>query len=576
MNFGTCQRYLPWLPALVTLVLVVSYRVSVPYYDSWAFVNAYQEWQQGQYGLRELFATHGPHPSVPGKLIYWCALHLTKGDVSWLPLMSWAFSFATALAIAALIRRTIIDERQRSWLVLLANTLLFTTADGGTRLWDFCFQNYIVGMCLALALRSLAQGGATRHLMGCMVFAVIGALSFGSGFTIAWLLLPLVWLNTASTGTNRARLWTLCGLALALVLTWVAMILLPSLGHAHEQGQAAERAESLLSRPLMTIKYLLVVLGGSLGHGTAADPEWLCMIVGVVSVIVFTGCLWQLWRRRTETSLLVTSWPWIACCGFAVLNTLMIALARMGKSYTTSLAPRYVVFTAFFMLGVAMLCALLMPRRWASIAMASFLSLQVFNWIDGAHAMEHFHHMLLQNRTALTFAKVLPLPPEHMIQQKGPNWVKNAAIFLHDQGRLRNVQMEADTRLSNLKASGALTANSAHVDLVGRNAEGKVVLQGICTGGKGIGDIPALILITAQEPSGEEHIVAFNFPTMPSDYFDDSDRRHRQQEHYDGWRVVLDQAPVPSTPGTLLRAYAMGSDGLRIRRIVGEFAVPAK
>jgi hypothetical protein len=576
LKLGICQRFLPWLPALVTLVLVASYRVSVPYYDSWAFVDAYQEWQQGQYGLRELFATHGPHPSVPGKLIYWCALHLTKGDVSWLPLMSWAFSFAAALAIAALIRRTVTDARQRSWLVFLANTLLFTTADGGTRLWDFCFQNYIVGMCLALALMFLAQGGAARHIVGSMVFAVIGALSFGSGFTIAWLLLPLVWLNTASTGTSRARLWTLSCLALSLVLTWVSMVLLPSLGHAHEQGQAAERAESLLSRPLMTIKYLLVVLGGSLGRGTATDPEWLCMIVGAVGVLVFAACLWQLWRRRDEPSLLVKAWPWIACCGFAVLNTLMIALARMGKSYSTALAPRYVVFTAFFMLGVAMLCALLMPRRWTSIAMTSFLSLQVFNWIDGAHAMEHFHHVLLQNRTALTFAKVLPLQPHRVIQHHGPDSVKNAAIFLHDQGRLRNVQMVTDTRLSNLKAAGALTANSAHVDAVGRTSDGNVMLQGTCTGGKGIGDIPALILITAQEPNGDERIVAFNFPTMPSDYFDDSDRRRRQQEHYEGWRVVLDQAPVPTTLGTLLRAYAMGSEGLRIRRIGGEFAVPAK
>ncbi len=569
-------RCLPWLPALITLLLIAVHRVNVPYFDSWWFVEAYRSWQNGAYGVCELFATHGPHPSVPGKLIYWFAMHVTKGDVGWLPFAAWTFTLGAALAVAAMIKRTFAETRTRGWLLFFANSLLFTTAAGSTWLWDFCFQNYIVGMCLALALWSLSRAATGRAVAGAWFFASLGALSFGSGFTIAWLLLPLVWLHASSGRLPHARWWLSGSVILALALTWLGMVFLPSLGAVHEQARAAERAESLLTRPLMTAKYLLVVLGGSLGHGTPVDPEILCLLAGAGAAAVFAACLWQLWRLRDDLPLLASAWPWLACCGFALLNTLMIALARMGKGYTTALAPRYVVFTLFFMLGVVMLSALLLPRRRAMAAAAVLLALQVVNWLDGANAMRHFHHVLAQNRAALSLARVLPLFPDRVIQHGGPDSVKTAAIFLHDQGRLRGVKMIDDTRIATLRDAGPLTAKSARIDTAGRTAGGKIVLQGVCEGGKNIGEIPDLILITAQEPAGEERIIAFQFPTMPADYFNDSDRRHQEERHYEGWRVVLDQAPVPGAPGTLLRAYAMGGEAWRIRRIPGEFPVPGK
>jgi hypothetical protein len=135
--------------------------------------------------------------------------------------------------------------------------------------------------------------------------------------------------------------------------------------------------------------------------------------------------------------------------------------------------------------------------------------------------------------------------------------------------------MLEDTHIGSLRLGGELTAHAAHVDLVGRDPEGKIVLQGTCSGGNNIGDIPDLILVTAQPPGGAEDIIAFQFPNTPTDYFNDSDRRRRLADHYEGWRVVLDQAPVPNAPDTMLRAYAFGAKSGTARRIKGEFPVPA-
>ncbi len=431
------RQALPWLPALITLALILILRVGLPYYDSWAFVEDYQTWLTGDYGLRELFATHGPHPSVPGKLIYWMALHWARGDVGWLPLLGWLFSLGAALSVNVLLRWQFSERKEsRWWLQLLANACLFTTAQGSTWLWDFVFQNFIVGACLAASLACLGTDeDARRGALGAAVFATVGTLSFGSGFSIGWLLLPLLWIRRDEIPASRRMRWLVGGVVLALLLSWLAAVYLPSLGHAHEQAQASERAESVLGRPLMAVKYVLVVLGGSLGHGTSIDPEWLCMGMGALLMSALTACLVTCWRRRSNDALLRAAWPWIACCAFAVLNALLIALARMGKSYSTALAPRYMTFTVFLVLGVIMLIALLNRRggSWASLLVGSFLFVQALNWLDGANAMRHFHHILTQNRAALSFAKVLPLQPGRVIQHRGPDSVKKAALFLSER-----------------------------------------------------------------------------------------------------------------------------------------------
>ena len=572
-------RCLPWLPALVTLALIHALRVGVPHHDSWWFVQSYMDWQQGHYGWKELFAAHGPHPAVPGKLLYWFALHVTEGDVSWLPVMSWLFSLGAALGCRSLLKVQFPDSPQiQAWLLLLANTLIFTPAQGGTWLWDFLAANFLPGMCLMGALSCLAREEmTTRRWLALCGFELLATLSFGSGFTISWLVLPL-W-GWRLRGHRRFAAGLAGAVALALLLTWLSMVYLPSLAPL-TMGGPAGRVDSVLSQPLMAVTYLLVLMGGPLGHGTAMDPTGQCLIVTGVTLLALLVCLHVLWRRRGDVQLLADAFPWLACCGFTFLNALMIVLARMGSTYATALFPRYQTFTLFFFIGVLMLTVLLVQRghlRLAALAgpaLTAFLALQVVNWAYGVQAMRHYHLFLKHDRAALTFAKILPLDPGRVLQHAGRGSVAKVAVPFYDQGRLRKVTMLEDNRLSGLRTATDMSTGTSHLDYVGRNAKGEVFVQGVCAGHKTHGALPDLILVTTAVPGQEERIIGFQAPFAPPDYFEDSVRQRDQEDCYRGFRVVLDQVPVPADPAGKLRAYAYFEAQRTVRRIPGEFAVP--
>lgn len=88
-----------WAPALVVLGYCASSASRLPYHDSWAYVEQYQDWVEGRASWLDVFRPHNGHPAAVGKLLYFAALHGLKGDVSVLPILSWGFSLLISLSV---------------------------------------------------------------------------------------------------------------------------------------------------------------------------------------------------------------------------------------------------------------------------------------------------------------------------------------------------------------------------------------------------------------------------------------------------------------------------------------------
>ncbi len=566
----------PWLPAVVTLVLIRVWSVNTPYWDSWGFVGEFLNWRAGKAHFSDLFVPHGPHPSAPGKLIFWFALEVMRGDLSWLPVLAWLFSLVVALGVNAMLRRHWNDV-QRRWLMLLANSLIFTTAMGGTWIWDFVCQNYISGACLAAGFLMLtgSRAGEPSRILGCWALAAVAATSFGSGFFVGWLFVGAMVLRIVVGNEPRRGAWIWVGMTcvVAVLLTW-----LPSLGRMATENQTGERIDWVAGHPTLLFQYFLIIIGTPLAHGTAFDPLNLATVIGGLVCILTIGCLIELWKRRSDGALLMAASPWLAFIAFGLINVLLVALARMGNSVWTAVSFRYVGFTYFIMLGLALLLALLLRGRVRAVSLVPLITVfavvQCLNWTWGASAMRHFHHTLLQSRAALDFCKILPNWGQRIRVKIGTIPMEKLAPELAKYDRLKGVEFINDPLVSSLPMmknlkSGATT--NGNFDRLARDVDGTILAQGRWDTGLSLASIPDIILISAQKPGEEEKLIGFNFPTLPGDIFADSIRRRYHEDHFLGWSVPLDQQPSPPTPGTTLRAYAYFGSAHRARPMAGEF-----
>lgn len=570
-------RLWPWalavLPAFLLLMMMTPLRVAVPYLDSWAFVKQYQDWIQGQYGWQEFLAPHYNHPSVPGKAIYFAVLHWLHGDVGLLPWLSWAFS-AVISGCVLLLSRPLWKGRPvlGAGLFFCANLTIFSAAQGGVWIWDFVFQNYLPGLCLVSGLVLLsAPSLRVWRILVAGFLGVIATFSFGSGFLVALLFSMLIWHGLRESSLSKRCLVVTLWLAFHGVMAWVAL-----------KGFETKARESgslllLLDRPLLRLQFVLILLGRMLGEGTVFQPQVPCLVMGSGLVAVFVACGVFVVRRRHDPQMISVALPWIACCLFGVGNAVLICIGRMDNTFSNVLAERFITFTLFFVLGTLFLVVLVMQRgnasrfilrrtRGAAGAMvAVFVALHVVNWEWGWQAMKVEHMIMEQERSLLSFAKVLPLDPDRLWNHYTQESTASLAIFLADHDQLREVEFVTDKRLSSLKCSKALSSKWARFDRLIQLHDGTWQASGVC----GFDDfLPDLVILTAQAEGSEESIIALAPPLLPDTFFEGPEQRRRYADHFYEWSQVLDVSLLPKGPATF-RAYLYEQDYQRVRPLEG-------
>lgn len=579
-----------WLPAWVVLLEINHRSIHIPYHDSWAFVEQYQEWTEGRYGWRDLVETHNGHPSIPGKLLYFVMLHLLDGDAALLPLVSWGLSAIIALATMA-ISRPLWNSSVWTGPVtgLFANLSIFTGAQGHTWIWDFVFQNFIPGACLMGALflfRSTARWHWWRYVAG-LGLCSVASLSFGSGFLVGFLVLPLLWAKLPKEYSRPMQT--------GFLLFWlVGMMLVAWLGHfaSATHGLAAEqsasRVDDVASRPVMALVYVLVLLGHTLGQGTVVEATTLSAVVGAVllGLLTLAGSLLA-WRCRTRAGW-QAALPWMACCGWAIGNALLICYLRMGSLLETTLAPRYATFMLFMVIGVLFLVIAfwrepalraLLPDRLKNgaviggLAAGLLLAGHLSGWSAGWQSFELFHRRMLSEVAATEFVGILPV--NRSVQwdtAKGDvqHWLR----FLHQRDRLKGIRFHQSGLVSQYKQGVPLGERFAAFLRLEPDGEDSWKASGTCAYSKDRNRLADLILISVTGEALEERFVALAAPRLPDDFLQRLLLRRLYPEHYLGWEVTLERRWLPAGKGSLtLKAYAYDGQTRRIRPMPGELEV---
>lgn len=576
----------PWLlaftPAWVVLAMLVPLLSPVPFQDSWVFVRQYNDFCEGRYSWVEFFHPHNAHPSAVGKAIYFAVLHWAGGDVALLPLFTWTFSMVIALGILRLSRPLWQGNRWRgAGLMFLVNLAVFSAAAGHAWIWDFVFQNVLPGMFLVLGLVVLqARWSLPIRIILALLAALLATFSFGSGFFAGLLLIPSVW-HAAGGVKLKPRVILISGWTLAVLgAAWLALSCLSSPGAAPEAAGA--RLSHLWANLGMTGQYLLLLLGLPLGQGTVMEPGTLCALWGAALLGVAGAGVWKLARER-RASRWWEAQPWLTLIAWGALNAVLICYGRMANSLNTAVAPRYVTFVLFFLVGVGLFAAVAwrtddgvsppVMAWWRALLpalVALLVGAHVTAWVTGHHHMLNESVRMRQEKAAFSVAPVIaPLDDQiwwYLENGDSLRWAQS----LHSRDRLRKVTFATNAEVSSFRVSRTtLPDRWASWSLLQSQGGAGWLAKGTCGLSKDIISMPDLILLSAQPEGGVEKFFACAKALLPENFLEREILRRIHPGHYFGWERKIRPEELPPGARITLRAYAFDADARRVRPLEG-------
>lgn len=389
--------------ATLPLWAIAAYQWPLAQGDTWIFIQHYLNYSEGRAGWSSLLSAHGPHPGMVLRPVLLLPVTVGNGDFSWLTWLSWLAAAASFVFIALLLGRQwrrfgtasgADDQNGPLLLLVVAAALVFSMGQGLAWTWEFVWINWLPGACLAALLwfdqvtsdRDPTGMRRARPLRDWLVrgaLALVALTAFGTGMFV-WLVLALGWLARRACGDRSAPGWRaqLLWCPLFALLTWL-LVLMPARGGDGGLGH-------LLERPLMTLHYLLCLVGGSLANGTDIDPAWQGAAVGAAVLAILAAGLVYGWMHRRERALMLALLPWFQAAAFAGLASALITMGRMHLTVYTAFASRYLTLTFWLPLAAAVVLVFCV-RHWLArrerAATAAGAGADTDNWAPNKGAL---------------------------------------------------------------------------------------------------------------------------------------------------------------------------------------------
>lgn len=349
--------FLPILPAVLLLTLLIQNNVDIPYADQWAVTNTVIKSATQTISWQDLFAQHNESRKVFPRLIYIALAHLTHYNVNYEILVSYLMTCFISITLFILSRKTIQGTfKTHGFLLLLANLLLFTPAQ--YEAWMIGLSNvvFISIFCLvasiSTAYTSLARG--LKYGIG-MVLAVISTFSFANGM-LSWVLtLPgLIFADRTVPLAIRIRRdrgfifgWLLaCGLSLGIYF------------YQYQKPSAHPSLAEALVKPGDAISYFLAFLGNPFAWGTQLDNPGFAELLGGVLVAVFSLLTLYIIRFWHDRTLRARSIGWLILGIYSMLSAAITTAGRVGFGVDQSLSSRYVTFAIYLPIAIVYLSAI--------------------------------------------------------------------------------------------------------------------------------------------------------------------------------------------------------------------------
>ena len=404
------------LPVIYLLTLVAKYGVEVPYADEFTLAPFLVKAHQHAVTWSDLFRQHNEHRYFFPRLLFMAFAGVAQGNLRAEMFFSVFLTMLVSVNLWLLVRKTIPGSLGQSLLVLfLINLLLFSPVQAENWTWGFQFPlflcNYLFSCALLAAFSNFRVG---NKFLICAALAFVATFSFGGGVLLWALTFPLVlFAHRGMTWKSRiawAVAWGGAGLG-AMALYFFHYVKPPYHPNIAASGN-----------PLDYFLYVTGFLGSHLSRATRLEPIFQASAIGTALLVVCVGAMLYVFRHRRDHPLTMRMLPWFALGGYAFLNALLAAAARIGFGINQALDSRYTSFSLYMSLAAVGLVVILKQDirarseqgrfegaviRLETILLTAFavFSLSAFSW--GRSFMIDSQRTRLWGKSALLFSNVM-------------------------------------------------------------------------------------------------------------------------------------------------------------------------
>lgn len=404
------------LPAFYLFHLIDKYGVNVPYADEFTFAPTLERAHDKALTFHDLFKQHSEHRYVFSRLLFIAFANVADGNLRTEMFFSAVLAGLSALNLWSILRRTVAASIEKALLLIfLLNLLLFSPVQAENWTWGFqlvlLFTNFLFTCGLLIATSSLGLG---KKFALCILFAFVATFSFGGGMLLWALTFPVALLD------QQKLRWKIC---LAWGAAWGCAGLLTAAIYFFDYVKPSYHPAIAASRnPLDYFIYITTFLGAHLSRASRAEPLFQAAAIGTVLIAIYSAAMVYAVRHRRNHDLARRMLPWFVLGGYAILNALLAAAARIGFGVNQALDSRYTSFSLYLSVAAIGLAAILKQElrspsrsgrvervvlRVESVLITVFaaFSLGAFSW--GSTFMAEIHRTRLWGKGALLFSNVI-------------------------------------------------------------------------------------------------------------------------------------------------------------------------
>lgn len=417
-----CLMVVLVLPVIYLVSLVAKYGVNVPYADEFTLAPLLVKAHDHTVTLTDLFRQHNEHRYFFSRLLFIAFAWLGQGDLRLEMFFSVFLTVLVSVNLWLLVRRSIPGSTGQSLvIVFLFTLLLFSPVQAENWMWGFQFPLYF---CNFLFCCGLLTATSELHIAPkfsvCLLLAFVATFSFGGGVLLWALTFPIALvLHQEMSWKSRIALAVAWGGA---ALAAMALYFFHYVKPPYHPTIAASR------NPVDYFSYVTTFLGAHLSRASRTEPILQAAAVGTCLLVLWGVAVAYTIRYRRDAILTKRMLPWLALGGYAVLNALLAAAARIGFGVNQALESRYTSFSLYLGVAAIALAALLKQEiesrdtrkrfqsaivRLETILLTAFAvcSLTAFSW--GHATIIDIHRTRLLGKGALLFSNVMESGPIH-------------------------------------------------------------------------------------------------------------------------------------------------------------------